>query len=212
MVRSAPSIDARVRKERTIAAQQTVSITPATDEERAIATITMAFIADPIVRWFIRDSGRYLKYWPPFVKAFGGRSVEQGSADVADDFAGVALWLPPGVGSDEEAMGEVAAEAVPESEHGEKFGFMGQMGEFHPTEPHWYLPLIGVDLPYIGRGLGSALLRHAIARSDKDGVACYLEATSPLSKPLYERFGFEEIGVIQFGTSPPMWPMFRKPR
>jgi len=23
---------------------------------------------------------------------------------------------------------------------------MGQMGEFHPTEPHWYLPLIGVDV------------------------------------------------------------------
>lgn len=146
------------------------------------------------------------------MKAFGGRAFENGSADVADDFAGVALWVPPGVGLDEEAIGERAAEAVPESEHEEKFGFLGQMGEFHPTEPHWYLPLMGVDLPYIGRGLGSALLRHATARSDKDGAPCYLEATSPLNKPLYARHGFEEIGVIQFGTSPPCWPMIRKPR
>lgn len=75
-----------------------------------------------------------------------------------------------------------------------------------------HLPLMGVDLPYIGHGLGSALLRHAIARSDKDGAPCYLEATNPLNKPLYERHGFEEIGVIQFGSSPPLWPMFRKPR
>ena len=44
-----------------IATQQLVNIEPASDEERAIATITMAFIADPIVRWFIHDSGRYLK-------------------------------------------------------------------------------------------------------------------------------------------------------
>jgi ribosomal protein S18 acetylase RimI-like enzyme len=195
-----------------MATRRTVSVEPASDEERAIATITMAFIADPIVRWFIQDPARYLTYWPSFVKAFGGGAFEHGSADVAEDFAGVALWLPPGVGLDEEAMGARAAEAVPESEHEEKFGFLGQMDEFHLTEPHWYLPLIGVDLPYIGCGLGSALLRHALVRADKDGAPCYLEATSPLNKRLYERHGFEEIGVIQFGSSPPMSPMIRTSR
>ncbi len=51
-----------------------------------------------------------------------------------------------------------------------------------------------------------------IARADTDGALFYLEATSPLNKSLYERHGFEEIGVIQFGTSPPLWPMLRKPR
>ena len=50
------------------------------------------------------------------------------------------------------------------------------------------------------------------ARADEDGVPCYLEATSPLNKPLHARHGFEEVGVIQFGSSPPLWPMFRKPR
>jgi GNAT superfamily N-acetyltransferase len=195
-----------------MAIRPTVSIKPADDEERAIATITVAFIADPIVRWFIHDSARYLRYWPPFVRAFGGGAFEHGSADVADDFAGVALWVPPGVGLDEEALGARTAEAVPESEHEEKFGLLGQMDEFHPTEPHWYLPLMGVDLPHIGCGLGSALLRHAVARADADGAPCYLEATSPLNKRLYERHGFEQIGLIQAGSSPPMWPMLRTPR
>ena len=192
--------------------QQTVTIGSATDDARALATITTAFAGDPIVRWFIRDPTRYITYWPAFVRAFAGRAVDTGSADVADDYAGVALWLPPGVGPDEDAMAAVAQEAIPASEHAEKFGFMEQMGEFHPAEPHWYLPLIGVDHPYIGRGLGSALLRHATARADHDGAPCYLEATSPLNKRLYERHRFEPIGVIQSGDSPPMWPMVRTPR
>src|SRR5215204_378495 len=112
-----------------MATQPTIGIKPSDDEERALATITMAFISDPIVRWFIHDSARYLKYWPPFVKAFAGGAFENGSA-------GVALWLPPGVPLDEEAVGSRATEAVPESEQEEKFEFLGQMGEFHPAEPH----------------------------------------------------------------------------
>jgi ribosomal protein S18 acetylase RimI-like enzyme len=86
------------------------------------------------------------------------------------------------------------------------------MGEFHPTEPHWYLPLIGVDVTKQSRGYGSALLRYALERCDRDRLTAYLEATSPLNRPLYERHGFEELGMIQEGSSPPMWPMHRKPR
>lgn len=40
----------------------------------------------------------------------------------------------------------------------------------------------------------------------------YLEASSPRNKALYERHGFEATGVIQAGSSPPMWPMVRTPR
>jgi ribosomal protein S18 acetylase RimI-like enzyme len=89
---------------------------------------------------------------------------------------------------------------------------MEQMGEFHLNEPHWYLPFIGVDVTKQGRGYGSALLRHALERCDWDGLPAYLDATSPLNKPLYERHGFEALGVIQAGRSPPMCPMHRKPR
>ncbi|MGH9184971.1 MAG: GNAT family N-acetyltransferase, partial [Acidimicrobiales bacterium] len=76
----------------------------------------------------------------------------------------MALWLPPGVTSDDQALGALAAEAVPAADQEEVFGFMGRMEEFHPTEPHWYLPLIGVDVTQQGRGCGSALLRHALER------------------------------------------------
>lgn len=188
------------------------SVTATTDEDRAVATITMAFTSDPVVRWFLPDAGRYLAYWPQFVKAMAGKAFPSGSAYAIDGCGGAALWLPPGVGSDEEAMGAIAAEAVPDEDQEEVFGFMGQMGEFHPTETHWYLPVIGVDLNKQGRGYGSALLAHALAACDEDHLPAYLEATSPRNKRLYESHGFEELGVIQAGTSPPMWPMLRKAR
>ena len=190
--------------------QQQSGVTPAADEDRAIATITMAFSSDPIARWFLPDANRYLTYWPQVLRAFGGAAFAKGTADSIDDCSCVALWLPPGVAPDEETMGAIATEAIAAADQEEVFGFMEQMGEFHFTEPHWYLPFIGVDVTKQGRGYGSALLRHALERCDREAVPAYLDATSPQSKALYERHGFEELGVIQAGGSPPMWPMLRR--
>ena len=187
-------------------------VTPATDEGRAIATLTIAFSSDPVARWFLSDAGRYLTYWPSFVTAIAGNAFAAGTADSIGDCGGVALWLPPDVGSDDEAMAAIAAEAVPEPDQEEVFGVLRQMGDYHPNERLWYLPLIGVDVPHQGGGLGSALLRHAAERCDRDGLPAYLEATNPRNKRLYAAHGFEELGVIQAGGSPPIWPMLRKPR
>ena len=117
------------------------------------------------------DANVYLTYWPRLVKAFGGAAFAESTADSIDGYGGVALWPPPGVGADEETMGALLAEAVPAADQEEIFGFLGQMGDFHPTEPHWYLPLIGVDVTKQGRGYGSALLRHALERCDRDRSA-----------------------------------------
>jgi ribosomal protein S18 acetylase RimI-like enzyme len=195
-----------------MATEQQMKVSTTTDEDRAIATMTMAFTNDPIARWVFRDANVYLTYCPVFLKAFGGAAFANGTADSIDDCGGVALWLPPGVAPDEETMGALTEEAVPPDDKEEVFGFLGQMGEFHPTESHWYLPLIGVDVTKQGRGHGSTLLRHALERCDHDRLPAYLEATSPRSKALYERHGFEELGVIQEGSSPPLWPMQRMRR
>jgi ribosomal protein S18 acetylase RimI-like enzyme len=86
------------------------------------------------------------------------------------------------------------------------------MGAFHPSEPHWYLPMIGVNPSEQGRGVGSALLRKGLARCDADGLPAYLEATSLRNISFYEQFGFEAVGRIQAKTSPPIIPMFRQPQ
>jgi GNAT superfamily N-acetyltransferase len=86
------------------------------------------------------------------------------------------------------------------------------MGRYHPHEPHWYLPLIGVDQAQQGKGHGTALLQHALIPCDRDHTLAYLESSHPKNIPFYARHGFELLGTIQVGTSPPTFPMLRTPR
>jgi hypothetical protein len=44
---------------------------------------------------------------------------------------------------------------------------------------------------------------------DETGLPAYLESSNPRNIPLYERFGFELLGVIQGGDFPPITPMLR---
>jgi ribosomal protein S18 acetylase RimI-like enzyme len=82
----------------------------------------------------------------------------------------------------------------------------------HPDEPHYYLPFIGIDPEWQGRGLGAALMRPILDRCDKGGIPAYLEATTPRNLALYERHGFEVTEEFQFAKgAPPMWRMWRKP-
>jgi ribosomal protein S18 acetylase RimI-like enzyme len=86
------------------------------------------------------------------------------------------------------------------------------MARYHPKEPHWYLPLIGIDPAHQGRGLGGALMRHATEICDRERVPAYLESSNLRNVPLYQRHGFEVMGKIQAGSSPVITPMLRWPQ
>ncbi len=122
------------------------------------------------------------------------------------------MWLPPGVEPDSERLGELIAGSAPKAILSDLMSVMEQMGSSHPEERHWYLPLIGVDPAMHGRGIGSALLTHALRRADADGVPAYLESSNPRNIDLYQRHGFEILRTIQVGSSPPVVPMLRRPR
>lgn len=173
--------------------------------------LTLAFASDPVVRWVFSDPHVYSTIWPRFIEAFAGRAFESGTAHMVEHFSAITLWLPPRVGSDEASMVALAFESPDVSARADLDGFFEQMGSVHPTFEHWYLPLAGVDPPAQGRGLGSALLRHGLEVVDQSGLPAYLEATSPRNRDLYARFDFAEIGLIQHGASPPMWPLLRQP-
>jgi ribosomal protein S18 acetylase RimI-like enzyme len=86
---------------------------------------------------------------------------------------------------------------------------MNGMAEYHPHEPHWYLPFIATDPIWRGQGLGALLMKHVLRRCDEEGIAAYLESSNPRNISLYERHGFEIIGNIQSGSSPVLTPMLR---
>lgn len=190
----------------------TVKTVPANDKNVAISTIMAAFRSDPVAQWFWPDTQQYLEVFPSFVKAFAGAAFAHNSAYCTDDYSGVALWLPPGIHPDEKALGAIIEDTISEPRQASIGALLEQMGLKHPIEPHWYLPMIGVIPGQQGRGYGSALLLHALERCDLDGVLAYLEASSSKSVPLYERRGFDVVGTIQVGSSPPLFAMLRKPR
>lgn len=182
------------------------------DRRTAFDTVLLAFSTDPFARWVFPNPAQYVAVSPEFGDAFGGRGFAHGSVDMVEDGSGVAFWLPPGVEPDGERMQAIIEQSVPADRMHDLGGVIEQMGESHPTEPCWYLPIIGVDPAMQGRGIGSALLKHGLARSDADGVPAYLESSNPRNITLYERHGFEVIRTIQVGSSPPVVPMIRRPQ
>jgi ribosomal protein S18 acetylase RimI-like enzyme len=192
--------------------RSTVTVIEPADAERAIATVMLAFSADPATRWTYPDPHRYLDHFPAIARAFGGRAVAHRTGHQVDDFAGAALWLPPGIQPDQEALAAVLRKSVAPERQAMVFAVFEQMGRYHPHEPHWYLPLIGVDPAHQRKGHGSALLEHALAQCDRDHVAAYLESSNRVNIPLYERHGFRVLGTVQVESSPPIFPMLRAAR
>src|SRR5687768_12940981 len=182
-----------------------------TEQKAVIGVLSLAFSTDPMARWAQPDPQKYIENFPTLARAFGGNSFANGTAYLADGFAGAAMWLPPGIGPDEETLIGLVSSTAPEDIKSHLFGVFEKMAEFHPKEPHWYLPMIGVDPVMQGKGLGSALMAHGVESCDRDRSIAYLESSNPRNVPLYERYGFEVMGEIQVGTSPVMYPMLRKP-
>jgi ribosomal protein S18 acetylase RimI-like enzyme len=190
----------------------TIKTASAADEEHIVDVITIAFATDPLVRWIWRDPHQYLVHMPALIRAAGGKAIASGSAYYADRYAGVALWLPPGVHVEKEDLRSFVRNDIAKERRVELIAVFKQMSSYHPQEPHWYLPLIGVDPINRGHGCGSALMRHALLPCDRGHELAYLESSNPRNLSLYIRHGFEIVGTIQVGSSPPLFPMVRKPR
>jgi ribosomal protein S18 acetylase RimI-like enzyme len=181
------------------------------ERELVVPAVVLAFATDPLVRWIWPDARAYLMNMPTLVEAFAGGAFTHGSAYATADLGGAALWLPPGVDPDGDAMGALVQSTAPPSVLADLPEVSQQMASHHPDEPHWYLPLIGVDPARQGQGYGAALMKHVTTILDRAGSVAYLESTNPRNISLYERHGFEALGRIQAGGSPLIVPMLRRP-
>jgi GNAT superfamily N-acetyltransferase len=190
----------------------TVIVAKRSEESRIASLMTLAFANDPVMRYLYPDQLQFLTYFPEFVRLFGGKAFDSGSAHMTEDGSGAALWLLPDQHPDEEALIELVKRSSAASAKAELFQVFQQMSSYHPQEPHWYLPLIGVDPLYQGGGIGSALLTYALAACDREKRLAYLESSNPMGPRLYQRHGFEVLGTIDVGEHPTIITMLRKPR
>lgn len=182
---------------------------PPVDQDRALATLTAAFCADPVIRWLFPDSRTYLRAFPELAQLMGGDAFAAGTAEVAASYAGVALWVAPDAHSDDEVLGALFEESIDDARIEDVLELLIQVTTHHPEEPIWYLPFVGVDPVRQGAGIGAGLVRAGLAHADLDGLPAYLEASTPRNRALYERLGFEVVGEIRAADSPPLWPMLR---
>lgn len=194
--------------------QPSTEIRSATSDEmpRAVAVIVAAFITDPPARFAWPSPHEYLLAMPAAIGEFAGSCFKHGTAYVSADFRGAALWLPPGVEPNGEALEKMFRDTARREHLDDLLATFEKMEQSHPQEAHWYLPQIGVDPNAQGKGIGAALMRHALARCDQEQALAYLESSKPQNIPFYQRHGFEVTGEIQIGAAPLVTPMLRRPR
>jgi GNAT superfamily N-acetyltransferase len=192
----------------------TIPIKTATpsDEDHIVAVLALAFSTDPGARWIYPDPYNYINHFPEIIRAFGGKAFEHGTAHYVDGFFGAALWLPPDVAPREEEMMAIMQRTVSESTLEDFRSVIEESSRYRPTEPHWYLPLTGVDPAHQGDGYGSALMKHALTACDREQKLAFLESTNQRNVRFYQRHGFEVLGTVQLGSSPTSFSMLRRPR
>lgn len=157
-----------------------------------------AYLDDPV--WAAIAPGRRARKWLITTEtALVLRDVDNTVVDAAylgPELVGAAVWEPP---ASAEATVDVVDRLVGSVE---KLVPMLRRGVAHqeavdahrPAVPHWYLHDIVVLPTARGQGVGSRLLRQ---RLDSVGdTPIFLEATTPDSARLYERFGFRTIAKV----------------
>ena len=179
------------------------------DNERFLDCIFTAFSADPTVRYIWPEPSRFIKYFKSFSRIYCGSAVKNGTAWSMNNFNAVAGWLAPGEEQDEDALIENVVDTCLPERIDETLEMFEKLGDYHPEEPCWYLPMIGVDPCAQGHGLGGKLMEHALARVDSEGKAAFLESSNPRNVSLYQRYGFQVMDVLELGGNPIMTPMYR---
>ena len=183
------------------------------DAAAMVHALTESFFTDPVMTWALPEEVRRSRLTVMWTVLGGQGCVPKGACTVLPSGDGSALWMPPGERLDESFW----------HNHGKAF-FEGMAGDterlsqlsdamagHHPDEDHWYLLAIGILPEAQGRGLGGTLLAHTLALADAAKQPAYLEATSPRSRVLYQRFGFEVTAEIRPGDGPTLWGMWREP-
>lgn len=189
-------------------------VTTADELDALTETLTLAFREDPVWSWGFSVQERGLEGLRAAWRLYLISAVGYGWVWRTEDCAAVALWIPPGkpdlLPADEERFEPLMREALgPGAER--LFDAFERFEEARPSEPHYYLSLLGTHPDHSGQGWGMGLLADNLTRIDAAGGAAYLESSNPANVPRYERLGFavfdefavsEEIVVAQMWREP----------
>lgn len=176
-----------------------------------------AFHDDPVWCWVCPDARRRERHLGAAFAQVIRRRVHNSWAWTTEGQLGAAVWAAPGNWktrpADSMRIVVPMLRAIGFGGIGSRLAALSSIESKHPSEPHWYLEILGADPQMRGRGIGSALLAPMIDRCDETGLPAYLESSKAENLPFYRRFGFEVTEEFQLAPdAPTMWGMWREPR
>lgn len=178
--------------------------------------LALAFADDPVMRVLFPTAARNRHARLATFLGLGvAGALRNGEVWTASDRAASAVWRAPGCwrlrGSDALAAILPSARALGRGVL-PGLAMLRAIERHHPTEPHWYLEILGTAPAYQGKGLGSGVLTPVLERCDAEGLGAYLESSKEQNVPYYRRHGFEVTGELPLAGGARVWPMWRDPR
>jgi len=184
----------------------------------AAEMMARAFQDYPLSAFFFPDASERMKKQPVTFQSLLRYGVQYGEVyATSPDLEGAAVWLPH----------DKAQRTLWRNIRIGNFSVLFRRGgnpghmSFHEYStsvrerrvpfPHLYLQLLGVDPAQQGKGYSSLLLRAMFARTDKEGIPCFLETQVEKNVALYQHLGFRvvEEGIVP-GSDVSSWAMLRQ--
>jgi GNAT superfamily N-acetyltransferase len=171
----------------------------------------MAFVDDPVFRWFFPDEEDYWTKAPATFGYLAVRSIAQQCTFTTDDGVAIGIFFPPG-------RPDIDVEPPPGAQRPSpdlavRFETIGAILDEHtPAEPHWYLNVLATHPDWQRQGLGAAIIAPTAELCRQTGIPLYLETESVENVGYYSHVGFRvrsEWDVPLDG--PHMWGMIRDP-
>jgi ribosomal protein S18 acetylase RimI-like enzyme len=196
---------------------------PAVEADLAsvVATLTAAFVSDPLVSWIVRADDKNLAAMRRlFLYLVQERAWPHRDVHIAGEGRAVAVWLPSSEPTAASSLWQQVAQLP------RLFSICGlsrvtralraaeALDVNHPkVPPHHYLALLGCHPSVQGQGLASSLMRERLKGLDATGTPAYLETANPANIALYQRYGFEVLRETEVTSGgPKLWPMWRDPK
>ena len=176
-----------------------------------------AFRDDPTWAQYLPDPATRAQKLDRYYRRRVRRHPER--VDVAMDdgrLVGAHLWMPPehtgGLAAARRGVRRATQRVLGRLPGGRGARHTRAVESYRPPEPHWYFHDIAAGPEARGKGVGSALLQHRLEIVDRSAPApVFLEATTPGSRRLYERFGFRPVGSVATQPGHASTAMIREP-